>query len=298
MRFGINEIRFVRDHLKNVVTLQADRSLYLALAEVNRRHGQILPTAGEKGPSVALTPFELRVFSQNGEDGVLAEILRRIGAPGRFFVEFGVESGREGNCVYLADVEDWRGLFMEGDGACFRQLAQKYAELPRITTVQAMVAPDNVESLFAGANVPEQPDVLSMDIDGSDYWVWEAIRDYQPRVVIVEYNSAIDPRRPLVQPKAQRGWDETEYYGASIASLERLGESKGYRLVHTELSGVNAFFVRSDLAADRFPASDDVARRGAPNYFQRGYRHRPANSSRSYLDLDSGDLVSVTEAHG
>ena len=175
--------------------------MYLALSELRRAPRAHRAEPGELQPTPAHA-FELRVFSQNGEDGVLAEILRRVGAPARYFVEFGVESGREGNCVYLADVAGWRGLFMEADeehvpSCCERKYA---AAQDACTTVRARVTPRNVEELFAQAGVPEEPDVVSIDVDGQDYWIWEAIESYRPRVVIVEYNSAIDPRRRLVQP--------------------------------------------------------------------------------------------------
>ena len=76
-----------------------------------------------------------------------------------------------------------------------------------------------------------------------------------------------------------RSWDGTDYYGASLGALQALAERKGYRLVHTELSGVNAFFVRADLAAEAFPDPADVAVRGTPNYYQRGYRHPEARGA-------------------
>jgi hypothetical protein len=248
---------------------------------------------GAGGETGLLTPFELRVFSQNGEDGVLAEIFRRIGVGAQgFFVEFGIESGREGNCVYLADIAGWRGLFMDGDEQFFAALRDKYRATERVRTELAMVTPGNVQELFAGGGVPTEPDVLSIDVDGADYWIWEAIEDYRPRVVVIEYNSALDPRRRLVQPADHDGgWDSTDYFGASLGAMRSLGERKGYRLAHAELSGVNAFFVREDLAEGRFPDPDDVPSPGAPNYFQRGISHPPDQEGRAYLDLDSGQLT-------
>jgi hypothetical protein len=281
------------DHLKRLLTLDTDRGIYLALAELNRRYGEVGPAPAEPGGRVDLAPFELKVFSQNGEDGVLAEIIRRIGTTNRFFIEFGIESGREGNCVYLADVAGWSGLFIEADDEYFSQLERKYVVQPQVTTLRAMVTPETVESLFTDAGVPAEPDVMSIDIDGADYWVWESIEAYRPRILVIEYNSAIDPRRKLVQPRDVEQWDETDYYGASLASLVSLGERKGYQLVHTELSGLNAFFVRADLADVVFPSGSDVAMRGQPNYFQRGYRHPSAGPGRKYLDLDTGNLVSA-----
>jgi glycosyltransferase involved in cell wall biosynthesis len=272
--------------------LQTDRAVYLALAELARRHERVGPAPAADAASDALTRFELRAFSQNGEDGVLAEILARIGAPQRYFIEFGVESGREANCVYLADVAGWSGLFMEGDEVFFSELQRKYRAQQRVCTHSAIVDADNVEHLLARARVPDEPDVLSIDVDGSDYWIWSAIASYRPRVVVIEYNSALDPARRLVQPRdAPQEWDQTEYFGASLGALRGLAESKQYRLVHTELCGVNAFFVREDLAADRFPDPADVPIRGVPNYYQQGEHHPPDTAGRRYLDLDSGELV-------
>ncbi len=279
--------------IKRILKLQTDRSVYLAVAELARRYTHVSDVRAPDAPTPPeLTPFELRAFSQNGEDGVLAEILRRVGTPERFFVEFGVESGREGNCVYLADVAGWRGLFMEAGGAFFELLERKYAAQDRVATLCAMVSPENVEQLFDQGGVPREPDVVSIDVDGQDYWIWETLETYRPRVVIVEYNSSLDARRRLVQPNDPGWeWDGTEYYGASVGALQLLGERKGYRLVHTDLSGVNAFFVRSDLAGDAFPEPEAVAVRGVPNYYQSGYRHPAAKAGGCYLDLDTGEMV-------
>jgi glycosyltransferase involved in cell wall biosynthesis len=284
------------EEIKRILAWQTDRSLYLALGELAARHADVGQHPGEPG-ALALTGFELRAFSQNGEDGVLAEILRRVGVAERYFVEFGVESGREGNCVFLADAADWRGLFMEADDEMFAELERKYAAINRVSTIHARVSAQNIEQLLAQAGAPAEPDVLSIDVDGQDYWIWSAIEHYRPRVAVIEYNSSLDPRRQLVQPdEPGHSWDRTEYYGASVGALRALGDSKGYRLVHTELSGVNAFFVRDDLAGAAFPAPDEVSVRGAPNYFQRGMRHPAARSVGRYLDLETGRLVRPDEA--
>jgi hypothetical protein len=283
------------EEVKRASALQTDRGLYLALAELARRHQDIGTAPGAASAVAQLEGFELRGYSQNGEDGVLAEILRRVGAPTKLFVEFGIESGREGNCVYLADVAGWSGLFMEADEQLYRLLARKYVAEPRVRTIRAMVSPDNIEQLLAEAAVPAEPDVLSIDVDGQDYWIWEAIARHRPRVVVIEYNSALDPRRRLVQPREHGPWDGTEYFGASLGALRALGESKDYRLVHTELAGSNAFLVRADLAGDRFGEPGEVALRGLPNYFQSGYRHPEDQVKRQYLDLDSGQMTAPDE---
>ena len=265
--------------------MEADRGIYLSIAELRRRY-RTQPESTVAGP---LTEFELRCFSQHGEDGIIAELLARVGIAARFFIEFGVENGREGNCVFLADVLGWEGLFIEPDESTYPELAAKYATAEGIRTVHAAVTPDNVEELFAQASVPPEPDVLSIDVDGQDYWIWQAIKGYQPRVVVIEYNAALPPGRQLVQPLgfADR-WDGTDYFGASLDALCALAEQKRYQLVHTDLGANNAFFVRSDLAAGTAPPEDQVPRRHQPNYFMQGYRHPADAQRRPYTDLVTG----------
>lgn len=268
--------------------METDRSIFLAISELRRRHRDQmrLPLGGP------LTEFELRCFSQHGEDGVIAEILARIGVDSGFFVEFGIQTGREGNCVFLADVLGWPGLFIEPDESSFAELAAKYAGNDYVRTVNAAVTPDNVEELFGRGGVPSEPDVLSIDVDGQDYWIWEAVTTYRPRVVVIEYNALLPRGHQLVQPRSSEQWDGTNYFGASLDAVSTLGERKGYRLVHTDLAAINAFFVRSDLSAEVVTQPDQVPRRHQPNYFMQNYRHPPDSRGRSYLDVVSGEFVS------
>ncbi|ASO21208.1 hypothetical protein FHR81_002176 [Actinoalloteichus hoggarensis] len=257
--------------------------VYAALPEYRRRLRELDRVPGAVDGSADLSEHEFQLFSQNGEDGVLLEILRRIGVTDGFFVEFGVETGREGNCVALADVVGWHGLFMEADGAHHHHLHHKYRWSDRVRTLHAMVTPDRVETLFRESEVPAEPDVVSIDIDGGDYWVWEALSAYRPRVVVIEYNSGLDPARALVQPRDAPAWDGTDYFGASLGALVTLAARKGYRLVHCELAGVNAFFVRADQPGE-FPAPEEVRRRG-PNYFLTSHGHPADHTGRAYLEL-------------
>ncbi len=241
------------------------RGIYPALGELARRHASEPPD---------LTAYELRVFSQNGEDGVLAEILRRIGVTGGTFVEFGVGDGIEGYTVFLAQVLGWSGAYLEADARAYAGLERRFAANPRVTTLHAAVEPETVEALFDRAGVAEEPDVLSIDVDGNDYWIWRALERHRPRAVVIEYNGALDPRVPRVMPYTPGfEWDGTTGYGASLAALEQLAAEKGYRLVHTELAGVNAFFVRSELAGG-LPAGDAVPRRSASHALM-GLDHPP-----------------------
>ena len=196
------------------------RDQLLALSELARRWGGDVPSGGSL---LDLSAYELKVFSQNGEDGILAEIIRRSGAPGRSFVEFGAQAGVENNCAVLADVLGWNGLYIEAGADSYALLARKYRPRPGVRTAHSMVTPENVESLFAVHDVPKEPDVLAIDVDGSDYWIWEALSAYRPRIVAIEYNGELDPARRLVQPRDHPGWDGTTWYGASLGALESLG---------------------------------------------------------------------------
>lgn len=270
------------------------RWMYPALAELVQRHlGPSGPTtmADELDKLTGLTRFEYRLFSQNGEDGVLAEICRRLAITAGSFVEFGVQSGREGNCVFLADVMGWSGLFIEMDPNLYRALERKYHANPNVTTLRRAVTPDNVQDLFELGGVPEDLDILSIDVDGYDFWIWRAIDRFRPKVVIIEYNSSLDTNRRLVQPPdAPFGWTGTDRYGASLGALVGLGTQKHYRLVHTELTGVNAFFVRDDLA-DALPPPEAVPIR-APNHFLAGHAHVRGDGTEDFLDLDTVELSS------
>ena len=253
------------------------------------------------------------MFSQNGEDGVLAEILARVGPARRFFVEFGVESGREGNCVYLADVAGWQGLFMEAATMISSpSWSASTAAEDRVRTDLATVTPENVQELFAASGVTGRAG-RAVDRCG-----WRGLldlgggRELSPACCgdRVQQRARSSPQTGPAGRLGRR-WDGTSYYGASLGALRSLGERKGYRLVHTELSGVNAFFVREDLAEGRFLATEEVPIAGAPNYFQRGKAIRPPSrddatwistqadwsGSTSSADraLDSGRLVWVDE---
>ena len=241
-----------------------------------------------RSPATAshLSAFELKVFSQNGEDGIIAEITRRLGIETGYFVEFGIESGAEGNCVFLANILGWRGLFIEGDPAMFAELSRKYSFNANVATANALMSPDNIDEVFRAQAVPDDFDILAIDVDGNDYWLWRGLRTYRPKVVVIEYNAGLDPSQALVQPLTSKGWDGTNYFGASLGAMRALAAEKGYELVYTELAGVNAFFVRSDLAAD-FPSADLLPPR-FPNYYFGGQGHPEDPLKRRYLDLAGG----------
>jgi hypothetical protein len=251
------------------------QNVYAAVGELLHRY---------EVTSLDLTQFELKAFSQNGEDGVIQEIVRRIGAGNRTFVEFGIGDGREGNCVFLSQILGWRGVFVEADPIAYTHLARRYEHSPHVSTEQAYLEPATIEPTLLRAGADSAPTVLSIDVDGNDYYLWEALETIRPRLVVIEYNASLDPRRPLVQPYSSSGSDGTAFFGASIAALRRLGLAKGYRLVHTELAGVNAFFVRDDLAQGDFLADEAVPLRPPNYYLDDVVVSRPCAPGREYVE--------------
>lgn len=203
-----------------------------------------------------LAHFEAQVFSQNGEDGIIAEILRRIGVTDRFFVEIGAGHGMEGNTAYLL-WKGWKGIWVEADPRAVRSISTHFArelESGQLRLVQSFVTRENVGGLMSDANVPRELDVLSVDVDRNTSHIWRALADYRPRVIVIEYNAAFPPSDEWEVPyDAEAVWDESSYFGASLKSLEKLGAERGYVLVACERTGLNAFFVRADVAGNHFP---------------------------------------------
>ena len=202
-----------------------------------------------------LNRHEFQVFSQGGEDGIIEEIFNRIGTTDRYFVEFGVGNGSESNTIYLL-LKDWHGLWIESGEKNVFAIQKDYGSLidnRQLQVRQDFITAENIEDIFKVASVPESLDLLSIDIDRNDYWVWKAINRYYPRVLVIEYNAVIPPHIEwIVKYEAKTSWDGSSHQGASLKSLEILGARKGYRLVGCSFAGSNAFFVREELVGDKF----------------------------------------------
>ncbi len=200
--------------------------------------------------------YEGRVFSQNGEDGLIRELLFRIGAPARFIIEIGAGDGSENNSTRLIEEAGFGACVVEGDPGNAAVLAERHARRAGVTVLSAFVDAESIAALLVNARVPAEPDVLSIDVDGNDAAIWErACTVVRPRVVVIEYNAQRGPDADWVMPyDAQHRWTGDAEFGASLAALERYGKKLGYGLIGTNRSGINAFFVRDDLLpAARFP---------------------------------------------
>jgi hypothetical protein len=194
--------------------------------------------------------WEFSGFSQNGEDGIIDVLSRRILRPNRYFIEIGASDGLENNTTWLALARRFSGIWVEGDKATSDWCRYLFTSLNYgVESVCMFVTKENAMEVTKRALFPN-PDVFSLDIDGNDFHVAEAILSsgLRPRIVIVEYNSAFGPQRSVTIPyredfRGARVHGENLYYGCSVAVWKKLFSRFGYAFVTVDTNGTNAIFV-------------------------------------------------------
>jgi hypothetical protein len=241
----------------------------------------------------SLAEAEFRVSSQWGEDGIIEWLCQRIPHIPRSFVEFGVENFTEANTRFLIENRGWRGLVIDGNDAYMRSLRNQALYWRHdLTAVSAFVTAENINGLLAEHGFEGELGILSVDIDGNDYWVLEAIECVRPVIVVCEINGVFGDLRAITvpyRPDFQRleAHYSGQYFGCSLAAAQMLCKRKGYTFVGTNSTGVNAFFVRDDLAT-RVQDSLVAIRAWPP-------RHRDSRNVHGQLDFVRGkaryDLV-------
>jgi hypothetical protein len=197
---------------------------------------------------------EFKVFSQFGEDGIIQYLVRKARVPThlRTFVEFGVESYDEANTRFLVVNDNWRGLIIDGSSSNMQRVRNSSIYWRHnLIAVDAFVDADNINKLIADAGFSGEMGLLSVDIDGNDYWVWEKIDVVSPIIVVAEYNSVFGATHAVTVPYDKnfsrgRAHSSHLYWGASLRALVELGKRKGYAFVGSNNAGNNAFFLRRD----------------------------------------------------
>ncbi len=207
-------------------------------------------------PSATLPPLRDAAFdihSQNGEDGIIHEILQRLGElnrngkPPLWCVEFGAWDGIHlSNTRHLIESFNAHAVLIEPDQKRYRDLLRNSSPFKGVETINSMVGafgPTRLDRLLAQTACPVEFDVLCIDVDGHDFWTWSAVRQYRPLIVVVEYNQTIPYKHEYLTPR-----DPTARHGSSLITMRSLGERKGYTLV--AVTETNAIFVRSDRAEE------------------------------------------------
>jgi hypothetical protein len=260
----------------------------------------------------SLQDVEFSVSSQWGQDGIVDWLIERAGIPAALhsFVEFGVESYRVSNTRFLLQTRNWRGLIMDsGSDTLPTVKADGLYWKHDLTVKQAFITRENINDLMISAGFSGEIGLLNIDVDGNDYWVWEAVTAVNPVICICEYNAVFGDLHPVSIPYNPR-FDRVQahfshlYFGASIAALRSLAARKGYHFVGTNLAANDAFFVREDYAQrfvdrslraiqalpSRFRESRDQA--GQLNYIG-GLDRLQAIASMPVVNIETGQQTSL-----
>lgn len=223
----------------------------------------ILELRRQRNGAAALDSVTLSVHSQFEEDGILLVLFAALGTTNRQCVELCAGDAIESNSANLILNHGWTGILCDGDVVNV-QCARRFFRRCRATKVWPpkvvchWLSAENVNEFLIQAGAPGEPDLLSIDIDGNDYWLWKAIDVITPRVVVIEFNHLWGADRSVTipyDPKFQAEYTEhgTDYAGASLPAMVKLGRAKGYRLVAVNRIATNAFFVRDGLGEELFP---------------------------------------------
>jgi len=202
-----------------------------------------------------LIHFEDQVYSQNGEDGIIEEIFKRIGVTNKFFIEIGSSNGLENNTALLLH-SNWKGIWVDGCKDSCRQASEHWAQSVKMKSLKIIsetINISNFQNLLIEQHAPSEPDLLSLDIDHNTPHVFREMAQFKPRVLVLEYNGIfpiMSEWQSNYDPKI--GWNGTHKFGSSLKPLEILARQKGYKLVHCDSTGTNAFFVREDLDKSLF----------------------------------------------
>ena len=203
--------------------------------------------------SAELANNEFMVYSQWGEDGIIQHLLRHIPIEKKIFVEFGVENYIESNTRFLLVNNNWSGLVIDGSEKNIMYIKNDpiYWKT-NLKAEHAFITKENINTLLTKNGISGEIGILSVDIDGNDYWVWDAINVITPAIVIIEYNSLFGPQAKVSVPydaafQRTKAHYSNLYFGASLAALCSVAENKGYCFVGSNSAGCNAFFVRREL---------------------------------------------------
>ena len=200
----------------------------------------------------SLRDAEFKVFSQFGDDGIIQYLIYRLEPLPDAFVEFGVDNYRESNTRFLLLNNNWRGLVLDGNQKCIDEIrSDEISWRHTLTAKPAWITRDNINDLLRNSGFTGEIGLVSIDIDGNDYWVWEKLDAVDPVIVIVEYNSIFGPDLAVTIPydpnfTRHKAHYSGQFWGASLPALDLLAKRKGLSLVGCNSAGNNAYFVRNN----------------------------------------------------
>lgn len=212
----------------------------------------VLPMLDAHAEEIDLSQYEASIYSQHGEDGVLAKLMQLLQPSSQFCVECGARDGMPASPTYLLRLQGWSAVLLD-----------RSHEVPEQHVHKEFIRAENITDVLQKYEVPYDLGLLSIHLGFNDFYVWQGVdARYQPAVVVIEYNATHLPSEDkVVKYQPFFSGDGTNYYGASMLALYHLGRSKGYSLVYAEEAGKSLFFIRDDLLADKglsFKHTNDV----------------------------------------
>lgn len=202
----------------------------------------------------SLSDVEFQVFSQFGDDGIIQYLVNKMPIRNKTFIEFGVEDYRESNTRFLLVNNGWSGMVMDGSDENVKQIKTgSLYSFYDLRAVRCFITKENINDIIRSSGFDPEVGILSVDIDGNDYWVWEAIDCIQPSIVITEYNSLFGFEDPITIPYRAdfvRGTQTPlNFYGTSLKAAYDLARSRGYFFIGCNTAGNNAYFIHESLRA-------------------------------------------------
>ena len=200
-----------------------------------------------------INDYEFKVSSQWGEDGIIQYLINNINIQNNTFVEFGVEKYTESNTRFLLQNNNWNGLVLDGSSENISYIKNDPIYWKHnLKAEHAFLTAENINQIISSNGISGDIGLLSIDVDGNDYWLWEAINCISPNIVVIEFNSLFGKKEKVSVPyKSNFVWTNEHfsnlYWGASLSAMEYLGEKKGYSLVGINSVSSNAFFVKDEL---------------------------------------------------
>ncbi len=240
----------------------------------------------------SLEEVEFKVFSEWGEDGIIQYLINNVAIENKIFIEFGVSDYKESNTRFLLMNNLWKGLIIDSDKIFMDSVKNEeiYWRYD-LTAVSSFITRENVNNIITDAGIKGKIGILSIDIDGNDFWVWEKINMVDPSIVICEYNSLFGNQNPISIPYDKdffrtKAHFSNLYFGASLPALVQLAEKKGYDFVGSNSAGSNAFFVKKDLSGN---LKKYIAKEGYRKSSNRQSRNK--NGDLTFLDWEASKKI-------
>lgn len=253
----MNKIQLIASEIFNTITKPMQRKAETTLLAL----GKMLSNQQLSIQSNNINDFEFKIFSQRGEDGIIQYLIKNISIKNKTFIEFGVENYMESNTRFLLMNDNWSGFVIDGSESAMDYLRKReWFWAYDLNTKTAFIDKENINDLMKESGFNDLG-ILSVDIDGNDYWILEEI-DFEklnPSIIIAEYNAIFGKERAITIPYDKyfyrtKAHYSNLYFGASLPALTYIANKKGYELVCCNNAGTNAFFVRRDLLNEKIQA--------------------------------------------